>query len=110
MPSTSRSVVAILCGILIGCSAASSPQTCGNGIVEGQETCDDGNRRDGDGCSATCQVEPAAKVDCAGTQGGEAFLDHCNQCVGGSRATRPARRTAREPGVGRRRSTIATDA
>src|SRR3954464_11915405 len=84
MPSTSRSLVAILCGILVACSAASSPETCGNGIVEGQETCDDGNRRDGDGCSATCQVEPPAKIDCAGTQGGAAFLDHCNQCVGGT--------------------------
>ncbi|MEY3015633.1 MAG: hypothetical protein RIT45_4368 [Pseudomonadota bacterium] len=28
--------------------------TCGNGIVEPSEECDDGNNTDGDGCSATC--------------------------------------------------------
>jgi cysteine-rich repeat protein len=31
--------------------------TCGNGKVEGDETCDDGNRVDGDGCSANCVDE-----------------------------------------------------
>ena len=30
----------------------------GSGIVGGLETCDDGNRVSGDGCSSTCQVEP----------------------------------------------------
>ena len=36
---------------------------CGNGKVEGRvgEVCDDGNTRDGDGCSATCQEELACK-------------------------------------------------
>ena len=32
--------------------------TCGNGLVEGAETCDDGNTLVGDGCGAMCQVEP----------------------------------------------------
>src|SRR5579862_6186783 len=31
--------------------------TCGDGIVSGSETCDDGNTVDGDGCSSTCQIE-----------------------------------------------------
>jgi fibro-slime domain-containing protein len=33
---------------------------CGDGIVQGGrgETCDDGNRIGGDGCSGTCQIEP----------------------------------------------------
>ena len=31
---------------------------CGNGAVESGETCDDGNNVDGDGCNATCAVEP----------------------------------------------------
>ncbi len=31
---------------------------CGNGIVEAAEQCDDGNTDDGDGCSATCRIEP----------------------------------------------------
>lgn len=30
---------------------------CGDGVIEGSETCDDGNSSNGDGCSATCQVE-----------------------------------------------------
>src|SRR3989344_2779721 len=33
---------------------------CGNRVVESPETCDDGNTINGDGCSSTCQVEPAA--------------------------------------------------
>jgi len=30
---------------------------CGDGVMAGAETCDDGNNVNGDGCSATCQVE-----------------------------------------------------
>ncbi|GBD25885.1 Anti-sigma-I factor RsgI2 [bacterium HR30] len=34
------------------------PSTCGNGIVEADhETCDDGNRANGDGCNQGCQRE-----------------------------------------------------
>ena len=31
---------------------------CGDGVISGGETCDDGNTQSGDGCSSTCQVEP----------------------------------------------------
>eukprot|EP00736_Rhodelphis_marinus_P003367 Rmarinus@m.28875 len=31
---------------------------CGNGVLDGMENCDDGNRDDGDGCSACCVIEP----------------------------------------------------
>jgi cysteine-rich repeat protein len=31
--------------------------TCGNGIVENLEECDDGNRQNGDGCNAFCNLE-----------------------------------------------------
>jgi cysteine-rich repeat protein len=41
------------------------PSTCGNSIVEGLESCDDGNTNGGDGCSATCRFEPAASVAAA---------------------------------------------
>jgi TonB family protein len=37
---------------------ATPTSTCGNGVVEDGETCDDGNRTGGDGCSATCEREP----------------------------------------------------
>jgi len=30
---------------------------CGNGTLDAGEQCDDGNTADGDGCSATCQLE-----------------------------------------------------
>jgi cysteine-rich repeat protein len=30
---------------------------CGNGVVDGDEACDDGNVSDGDGCSAVCETE-----------------------------------------------------
>lgn len=29
---------------------------CGNGVVEGEEQCDDGNLDSGDGCSVHCKV------------------------------------------------------
>ncbi len=31
---------------------------CGNGVLEVGEQCDDGNAASGDGCSASCQIEP----------------------------------------------------
>lgn len=37
--------------------------TCGNAIVEGLEQCDDGDLSDGDGCSASCRVEPGWQCD-----------------------------------------------
>jgi cysteine-rich repeat protein len=39
------------------CVDTSIASVCGNGYVEATETCDDGNTGDGDGCSATCQLE-----------------------------------------------------
>lgn len=37
---------------------------CGNGTVEGIETCDDGNTATGDGCDNTCTIETG--YECAG--------------------------------------------
>jgi cysteine-rich repeat protein len=34
------------------------PSTCGNGTLELGESCDDHNTAPGDGCSATCAIEP----------------------------------------------------
>lgn len=42
-------------------------QTCGNGVTEGTETCDDNNTNNGDGCSATCQIEVPSAVCGNGT-------------------------------------------
>ena len=44
-------------------TATPIPESCGDGMPETDfdmsEECDDGNMRDGDGCSATCLIEPA---------------------------------------------------
>lgn len=41
-----------------GSTAACGPGvTCGDGLVEGTEACDDENTDDGDGCSSDCEVE-----------------------------------------------------
>jgi cysteine-rich repeat protein len=42
--------------------AAGAPFVCGNGIVAGNEDCDDGNLAAGDGCSATCTMESCANL------------------------------------------------
>jgi cysteine-rich repeat protein len=45
-------------------NAMACPAVCGNGEVEGDEQCDDGNTEDGDCCSAACQDEPAGSQTC----------------------------------------------
>jgi cysteine-rich repeat protein len=37
-----------------GTDASTGAAACGNGIIEGDEVCDDGNTIDGDGCASTC--------------------------------------------------------
>jgi cysteine-rich repeat protein len=44
-------------------NAVVRPAACGNGAIEGGETCDDGNASAGDGCGATCQLEPVTGHD-----------------------------------------------
>jgi cysteine-rich repeat protein len=40
-----------------------TPSSCGNGLLDGDEECDDGNAAAGDGCSAACKREALAGVD-----------------------------------------------
>ncbi|WP_239014663.1 myxococcus cysteine-rich repeat containing protein [Archangium violaceum] len=51
--------------------------TCGNGKLEEDEQCDDGNTTDGDGCSSTCTLE--ARANC-----GNGTLDDFEQCDDGN--------------------------
>ena len=37
--------------------------SCGNGVVTAPEQCDDGNFRDGDGCSPSCVITPVWKIN-----------------------------------------------
>jgi len=46
-------------------SADVAQSTCGNGVLDGTEQCDDGNTVSGDGCSKICQIE--SNYDCPKT-------------------------------------------
>jgi cysteine-rich repeat protein len=46
------------------------PALCGNGTVDLGETCDDGNKNDGDGCSSSCQTEMGSGSGPGGVNGG----------------------------------------
>jgi len=45
-----------------------APDVCGNGFMAGTETCDDGNRIQGDGCNSNCDIEPNWKCADEGTR------------------------------------------
>jgi cysteine-rich repeat protein len=64
---------------------------CGNGLVNPGEECDDGNRLDHDGCSATCQVEgfcgngdvePGEECDDSNFDDGDGCTSTCRTEVG----------------------------
>lgn len=44
--------------------AGGATATCGNGVVEEGEACDDGNLVDGDGCNQYCRLECDTHCDC----------------------------------------------
>jgi cysteine-rich repeat protein len=47
---------------LITLSIVTPVTTCGDGLVELPEECDDGNTIDGDGCASDCTIEPITKT------------------------------------------------
>ena len=61
--------------------------TCGNGVREACEDCDDGNTEDGDGCSSSCEVEqtvcgdgiqsPGEECDDGNTEDGDGCSSSC---------------------------------
>ena len=61
---------------------ASSP-ICGDGFVQSPETCDDGNKINGDGCSSTCQTEaPPPPPPPAGPTCGNNIREAGEECDG----------------------------
>ena len=46
-----------------GAAGANSSAICGNGVIEDDEACDDGQTANEDGCDGSCQLEPG--WDCA---------------------------------------------
>lgn len=68
---------------------------CGNGVLEGDEECDDGNTVGGDCCDATCHFEPTADHHAART----ARRSHEDRLQGVGLEPRPSRpRLARVAG------------
>ena len=62
-----------------------STAVCGDAIIESPEQCDDGNRVNGDGCSASCTSEPKA-ISVGGGQACALSFDGILKCwgIGGS--------------------------
>ena len=62
--------------------AVCRPRGCGNGVIEADEVCDDGNTNSDDGCAADCRSDERC---------GNGVLDHGEYCdCGDSAAARPA--------------------
>lgn len=57
---------------------------CGDGTVEGEEVCDDGNTIDGDGCSGGCSFEPTCTAGTCTSRCGDAIVLSPEQCDDGN--------------------------
>jgi len=53
------------------------PSTCGDGVIDGGEECDDGNNEYGDCCSPGCKIEASGTV-CRGSAGGCDLVETCD--------------------------------
>ncbi len=76
-----------------GCATGtcSTDTICGNAVIGKAETCDDGNTKDGDGCSSSCQVEPgflcpSPGARCAAKACGDGIAVGVEQCDDGNAA------------------------
>jgi fibro-slime domain-containing protein len=58
--------------------------TCGNGILQSGEECDDGNRIPFDGCSSTCTIEPACAGGTCTATCGDGIVEPGEQCDDGN--------------------------
>jgi fibro-slime domain-containing protein len=72
--------------------AGDAAHPCGNGTKEGAEECDDGNTKDGDGCSAACKLEPGWKCPkpgaaCVAAGCGDAIVAGDEDCDDGNSAS-----------------------
>ena len=65
----------------LGWQSCISQETCGDGIQNGPEQCDDGNNVDSDGCSKTCMIEKSPDPVC-----GNNAIETNEQCDDGNLA------------------------
>lgn len=64
----------------LGCSSPpTQSEFCGDGILNGNEECDDGNSQEGDGCDRNCRVEEAVTAVC-----GNGLTEPGEQCDDGN--------------------------
>jgi cysteine-rich repeat protein len=63
-------LVSVLCGCLAALAPSPCHAVCGDGFLDPQETCDDGNLIPWDGCSASCGYEYAQRIVTLGLAGG----------------------------------------
>lgn len=74
-------------------AGGSLASVCGDGVVEGTESCDDGNNLGGDGCSASCTIQ--AGYQCTGSPSvcvplavcGDGIVQAGEQCDDGNNVT-----------------------
>ena len=52
--------------------ATISPAVCGDGVIQGMEQCDDGNKHDLDGCDSSCNYEVVARMTSVAISGNAA--------------------------------------
>ncbi len=67
-----------------GVGTPSQKTQCGNGNVEKEEACDDGNRLNGDGCSARCEMELQLD-DLDGPECGNGVVESGESCDDGNK-------------------------
>ena len=58
------------------CNVPLSATKCGNGVIDPEENCEDGNHADGDCCSARCRLDPAGTA-CT-SDGNDCTADVCD--------------------------------
>ena len=83
-------IVLISCIVTVGLLGILNKKqiTCGNATIASNEQCDDGNSKNGDGCSSTCHVEKGWK--CGGSPSschkscGDGAFDTDEQCDDGN--------------------------
>src|SRR5689334_12990692 len=64
----------LIIGAGLAGSVGQAHAACPDGILDAAEECDDGNAMAGDGCSATCKIEPWILQVCSTSRDGSQTL------------------------------------